>query len=305
LINQFFAVILEKFDLITSVLEAKDTFFYKKSTINCGGKLVSLSHPAAMGILNLTPDSFYEGSRIRGTAALLRQAETMLQEGAAILDIGGYSSRPEATDITAEEERIRVIPAIRAVRQAFPDCIISVDTFRAVIAEEAIESGADIINDISGGQLDGMMFETVGRLQVPYILMHMRGTPQTMSQLTQYEDIMAEVVRYFEPRIMQLQAAGVRDIILDPGFGFAKTIDQNFEVLRHLGDLKLLGLPILAGLSRKSMTYKTLEVPATEALAGTIALNTIALMHGASILRVHDVKEAVQTIKLFKKSITP
>ena len=286
-------------------MEAKDTFFYKKTTITCAGKLVSLSHPVVMGILNMTPDSFYEGSRIRGTEALLRQAESMLQEGAAILDIGGYSTRPEAPEVTPEEERIRVIPAIRALRQAFPDCLISVDTFRALIAQEAVEAGANIINDVSGGTLDAAMFATAGRLQVPYILMHMRGTPQTMPQFTQYEDIMLELVQFFEPRIVQLQAAGVRDVILDPGFGFAKTIDQNFEVLRHLGDLRLLGLPVLAGLSRKSMTYKTLEIPATEALAGTIALNTIALMHGASILRVHDVKEAVQTIKLFKKSITP
>ena len=286
-------------------MEAKDTFFYKKTTITCAGKLVSLSQPVVMGILNMTPDSFYEGSRIRGTEALLRQAEAMLQEGAAILDIGGYSTRPEAPDVTPEEERIRVIPAIRALRQAFPDCLISVDTFRALIAQEAVEAGANIINDVSGGTLDAAMFATAGRLQVPYILMHMRGTPQTMPQFTQYEDIMLELVQFFEPRIVQLQAAGVRDVILDPGFGFAKTIDQNFEVLRHLGDLRLLGLPVLAGLSRKSMTYKTLEIPATEALAGTIALNTIALMHGASILRVHDVKEAVQTIKLFKKSITP
>jgi dihydropteroate synthase len=285
-------------------LEAKDTFFYKKTTITCEGKLVSLSHPVVMGILNMTPDSFYEGSRIRGTEALLRQAETMLQEGAAILDIGGYSTRPEAAEVTPEEERIRVIPAIRALRQAFPECLISIDTFRAVIAEEAVEAGANIINDVSGGTLDEAMFATAGRLQVPYILMHMRGTPQTMTQFTQYEDIMLDLVQFFEPRIVQLQAAGVRDVMLDPGFGFAKTIDQNFEMLRRLGDLRLLGLPVLVGLSRKSMTYKTLEIPATEALAGTIALNTIALMHGASILRVHDVKEAVQTIKLFKKSIT-
>jgi dihydropteroate synthase len=290
---------------LSPVLEAKDTFFYKKSTINCEGKLVSLSHPLVMGILNVTPDSFYEDSRIRGTEALLRRAEAMLQEGADILDIGGYSSRPDAQHISEEEEHIRVIPAIRALRQAFPDCLISVDTFRASIAEQAVAAGAHIINDISGGQLDGMMFETVGRLQVPYILMHMRGTPQTMQQLTEYEDIIAEMVRYFERQIVQLQAAGGKDIILDPGFGFAKTIDQNFEVLQRLADLKVLGLPILAGLSRKSMTYKTLDIPATEALAGTIVLNTIALMHGAGILRVHDVKEAVQTIKLFKRSITP
>ena len=286
-------------------MEAKDTFFYKKTTITCKGKLVSLSNPVVMGILNMTPDSFYEGSRIRGTDALLRQAETMLQEGAAILDVGGYSTRPEAPEVTPAEERTRVIPAIRALRQAFPDCLISIDTFRAGIAEAAVAAGADIINDISGGTLDAAMFATAGRLQVPYILMHMRGTPQTMPRLTEYTDLMLELVQFFEPRIVQLQAAGVRDIILDPGFGFAKTIDQNFGMLRCLTDLRVLGLPVLVGLSRKSMTYKTLEVPATEALAGTIALNTIALMHGAAILRVHDVKEAVQTIKLFKKSITP
>lgn len=264
-----------------------------------------LNQPVVMGILNMTPDSFYEGSRIRGTETLLRQAETMLQEGAAILDIGGYSTRPNAPEVSPEEERVRVIPAIRALRQAFPDCLISVDTFRAQIAAEAVEAGADIINDVSGGTLDEAMFATAGRLQVPYILMHMRGTPQNMTQFTQYADIMLELVQFFESRIVQLQAAGVRDIILDPGFGFAKTVDQNFEVLRRLQDLRLLGLPVLAGLSRKSMTYKTLGVPASEALAGTIALNTIALMQGASILRVHDVKEAVQTIKLFRKSITP
>lgn len=254
-----------------------------------------------MGILNVTPDSFFEGSRIKGTDALLSRAETMLQEGADILDMGGYSSRPGAVDISPDEERVRIIPAIRAVRQAFPNCIISVDTFRARIAEEAINSGANIINDISGGELDENMFATAGRLQVPYILMHMRGTPQTMTGLTQYDDVLLELVSYFEQKTAALHVLGVKDIILDPGFGFAKTTDQNYEILRRFEDLKILGLPILAGLSRKSMTYKTLEVPPTEALAGTIALNTIALMRGANILRVHDVKEAVQTVKLFKR----
>ena len=286
------------------VLRAKDTVFYRKTTINAGGKIVSLASPVVMGILNVTPDSFFDGGRYTASGAFMARAETMLKEGATILDIGGYSSRPGATDISPDEERGRVIPAIQAVRKAFPDCLISVDTFRARVAEEAVNAGADIINDISGGELDAAMFETAGRLRVPYILMHMRGNPQTMNRLTQYEDIILELVTYFEQKTAALRALGVADIILDPGFGFAKTIDQNYEVLRRLDDLKVMGLPILAGLSRKSMTYKLLDVPASEALAGTIALNTIALMHGANILRVHDVKEAVQTIKLFKRSVS-
>ena len=286
------------------VLRAKDTVFYRKTTINAGGKIVSLASPVVMGILNVTPDSFFDGGRYTASGAFMARAETMLKEGATILDIGGYSSRPGATDISPDEERGRVIPAIQAVRKAFPDCLISVDTFRARVAEEAVNAGADIINDISGGELDAAMFETAGRLRIPYILMHMRGNPQTMNRLTQYEDIILELVTYFEQKTATLRALGVADIILDPGFGFAKTIDQNYEVLRRLDDLKVMGLPILAGLSRKSMTYKLLDVPASEALAGTIALNTIALMHGANILRVHDVKEAVQTIKLFKRSVS-
>jgi dihydropteroate synthase len=229
----------------------------------------------------------------------------MLQEGATILDIGGYSSRPGAIDISPDEEKSRLLPTVKAVRKAFPDCLISVDTFRAAVAEEAVNEGANIVNDIGGGELDPAMFATVGRLKVPYILMHMRGTPQTMNGLTQYEDIVLELVTYFEQKAAALQHQGVTDVIIDPGFGFAKTLDQNYEVLRRLDDLKILGLPVLVGLSRKSMTYKMLEVPAAEALAGTITLNTIALMHGANILRVHDVKEAVQTVKLFKKSVAP
>lgn len=286
------------------VLKAKDTVFYRKSTINAGGKIVSLERPLVMGILNITPDSFFDGGRYTAPGAFLARAATMLQEGADILDIGGYSSRPGATDIPVAEEIERVIPAIQAVRHAFPDCLISVDTFRAQVAEAAVNAGATIINDISGGELDAAMFETVGRLRVPYILMHMRGNPQTMNRLTQYEDIIPDLVTYFEQKVAALQALGVADIIIDPGFGFAKTIDQNYEILRRLDDLKIMGLPILAGLSRKSMTYKMLDVPAAEALAGTIALNTIALMHGANILRVHDVKEAVQTVKLYKRSVS-
>jgi len=258
-----------------------------------------------MGILNVTPDSFYDGGRYTGSNAILARAETMLREGATFLDIGGYSTRPHAPEVTPEEEHRRVIPAIQAVKKAFPDCFISVDTFRAAIAEAAINEGADIINDISGGELDNAMFSTAGRLQVPYILMHMRGTPQTMNKLTHYDDIILELVSYFEKKVSALRTAGVKDIILDPGFGFAKTMEQNYEVLRRFRDLDMLGLPILAGMSRKSMTYKLLDVPASEALAGTIALNTIALMQGARILRVHDVKEAVQTVKIFNKSIAP
>ncbi|WP_342667266.1 dihydropteroate synthase [Adhaeribacter aquaticus] len=257
-----------------------------------------------MGILNVTPDSFFEGSRIKGSDSLLSRAEKMLEEGATMLDVGGYSSRPGAAEISVKEEETRVVPAIRTLRKTFPDCLISIDTFRASIAELAIKEGANIINDISGGELDEAMFNTAARLKVPYILMHMRGTPQNMTSLTQYDDIVLELTTYFEQKVAALHALGVTDVILDPGFGFAKTIDQNYELLRRLDDFKILGLPILVGLSRKSMTYKTLGIDAAEALAGTIALNTIALMYGANILRVHDVKEAVQTVKLFKRSVT-
>jgi dihydropteroate synthase len=256
-----------------------------------------------MGILNVTPDSFYEGSRHTTTDKVVAQAEKMLAEGADILDIGGYSSRPGATDISVDEEKARVIPAIEAIRKAFPGTFISIDTFRAEVAEAAVQAGASIINDISGGSLDDKMFVTAATLKVPYILMHMRGTPQTMKQLTSYDNLIVELVTYFEQKVAQLRAAGVVDIIIDPGFGFAKTTEQNFTLLRNLNEFSLFELPVLVGLSRKSMTYKTLGVEATEALPGTIALNTLALLQGASILRVHDVKEAVQTIKLVSKTI--
>lgn len=284
-------------------MKAKDTFFYKKSTLNCHGKILSLAAPVVMGILNVTPDSFYDGGEYTVPEKIVARAEKMLSEGATILDIGGYSSRPGAADIPVAEEINRVVPAIAAIRQAFPGTLLSVDTFRADVAEAAVQAGATLINDIAGGTLDGAMFATAARLKVPYILMHMRGTPQTMTQLTGYDDVVLELVAYFEQKIVQLRAAGVVDIILDPGFGFAKTVSQNFELLRRLDELKLFELPILAGLSRKSMTYKSLGVDASEALPGTIALNTIALMQGADILRVHDVKEAVQTIKLVTKTV--
>nr|WP_317173712.1 dihydropteroate synthase [Adhaeribacter radiodurans] len=262
-----------------------------------------MASPIVMGILNVTPDSFYEGSRHTTTDEVVAQAEKMLAEGADILDIGGYSSRPGATDISVDEEKARVIPAIEAIRRAFPGTFISIDTFRSEIAQAAVQAGASIINDISGGSLDDKMFATAATLKVPYILMHMRGTPQTMKQLTSYDNLIVELVTYFEHKVAQLRAAGVVDIIIDPGFGFAKTVEQNFTLLRNLNEFSLFELPILVGLSRKSMTYKTLGIEASEALPGTIALNTVALLQGASILRVHDVKEAVQTIKLVSRLI--
>jgi dihydropteroate synthase len=280
---------------------AKDTFFQIKTSLNVGGKILDLSAPKVMGILNITPDSFFEGSRTQSEKEILTQAEKMLIEGADILDLGAYSSRPGATDISVEEEKQRLIPAVKLIVKHFPEAVISVDTFRASIAKEAIESGAHIINDISGGNLDQEMFKTVGKLGVPYILMHMKGTPQTMKDLTDYVDLCSEIKLYFSEKIAQLKQAGVKDIVLDLGFGFAKNIPQNFELLKQLADFRTLGFPILAGLSRKSMIYKTLDIDANEALNGTTVLNTIALLGGASILRVHDVKEAREAILLINK----
>jgi len=269
-------------------------------TLNVRGTLVDLRQPAVMGVLNVTPDSFYAGSRQAGVEAVVRRAGEMLAQGATFLDIGGYSSRPGAEDVAVEVEMARVVPAVRAVREAFPDALISVDTFRAAVAEAAVGAGAGLVNDISGGSLDENMFRTVAALQIPYILMHLRGTPQTMHSYTQYKDLPGEVFAYFQQRVFALRQLGVKDIILDPGFGFAKTADQNYELLRHWDRFKPLGLPLLAGLSRKSMVYKKLQIPVEEALNGTTVLNTIALTKGAAILRVHDVKEAVEAVKLFR-----
>ena len=283
-------------------MESKDKFFRKKSTLNCRGKILSLDTPLVMGILNVTPDSFYANSRLSTVDEVLQRTEAMLRDGADILDIGGYSSRPGAADVSEAEEQDRLIPAIEAIISAFPEAVISVDTFRAKVAEATITAGASIINDIAGGNLDEAMFETVARLQVPYILMHMRGTPQTMNSLTVYEDLVLEVIDELQTKMAQLQRLGVQDIILDPGFGFAKTVDQNFELMSRLEELRILELPLLVGVSRKSMTYKYLGIDQSEALAGTIALNTIALGKGADILRVHDVKETKQTIQLYTKA---
>ncbi|MCX7636731.1 MAG: dihydropteroate synthase [Cyclobacteriaceae bacterium] len=270
-------------------------------TLNAGGRLLVLNPPVVMGILNITPDSFYASSRVQDEKALLQHAEKMLEDGAAILDVGGYSSRPGAEDISLHEELQRVVPAVQLLHRHFPDAIISVDTFRTEVAREALNEGAVIINDITGGLGDHAMAALAAERHVPYICMHMRGTPQTMMQHTDYSDLMGELLDFFHKRIAALHAAGVKDIILDPGFGFAKTPEQNFELLSRLELLHLTGKPLLVGLSRKSMIWKTLGITVDEALNGTTALHMTALLKGACILRVHDVKEAVQTIKLFNR----
>jgi dihydropteroate synthase len=277
----------------------KDTFFQKKATINAGGKLIDLTIPKVMGIINITPDSFYAESRKIDVRDVLKQAEKMLADGATFLDLGAYSSRPGAKDISIQEETDRLLPAVEAIAAAFPDAVISVDTFRAGIAEAAVQAGAHMINDISGGELDPDMFATVARLQVPYILMHMKGTPQTMNQLAKYNDVFNEVFDYFVKKIYQLKQLGVHDIILDPGFGFAKKAEHSYALMNRMEEFDVLQLPILAGISRKRMIYGLLETTAADALNGTTVLNTVALMKGASILRVHDVKEAVEAASIF------
>lgn len=269
-----------------------------KTLINCRGKLISLEEPKIMGTINLNNDSFYSGSRKQSDLAVLKTVEKMLTEGADFIDLGAYSSRPGAEDISTSEELNRIVVLNEIVKQ-FPEAILSIDTFRAEVASVAINSGAAIINDISGGELDSNMFNLVAKLKVPYIMMHMKGTPQTMKELTNYDDILHDINRYFSKKINELTQLGVNDVILDPGFGFAKTIDQNFYLLKNLDHFQIFGLPVLAGFSRKSMIYKTLENTPEEALNGTTVLNTIALNNGAKILRVHDVKEAVEARTLF------
>ena len=281
-------------------MKAKDNLFSVKSTLNLRGNLVSLDTPKVMGILNVTPDSFYEGSRTTSLADIIVKAGQMLKEGAFILDIGGYSTRPGADAISIETELERVLPAIEAIHKTFPDAYISIDTFRSVVAKAAVSAGASLVNDVSGGNLDDQMFKTVASLKVPYILMHMRGTPETMKTLTDYYHLLNDITAELSIKCSTLKYLGVADIIIDPGFGFTKTIEQNYDILRNLGYFKRLKLPILAGLSRKSMIYKRLDSTAQEALNGTTALNMAALMNGASILRVHDVKEAAETIKLYQ-----
>lgn len=280
----------------------KNTFFHQKSTLNVRGRLLDLSSPKVMGIVNITPDSFYDGGETLSIAKALEQTGRMLDEGATFIDLGAYSSRPNAIHISSEEEIERLIPALKAIVKEYPEAVISIDTFRSTVARAAIEEGAHIINDISGGEMDQDMFKTAAALKVPYILMHMKGTPQTMVSESQYTDIFDEVYQYFLTKIHTLKQLGVIDIILDPGFGFAKTADQSFELLGKMDQFKLLELPVLAGMSRKSMISKTLNTDAASALNGTTVANTIALLKGAKILRVHDVKEALEAIMIVEKT---
>lgn len=272
----------------------------QQTCLNTGGSLLELTTPKVMAIINITPDSFAVSCRNLQEEEVLQFAQKAIADGADILDIGGYSTRPGAPDVSVEEEWRRVDLALSVIRKHWPDVLVSVDTFRSEIARKAVEKHhADIINDISGGELDSNMFQTIADLQVPYVLMHMRGTPATMQQKTDYSNLISEVLAYFQQKVDLLHRKGVKDIVLDPGFGFAKTTEQNYELLRRMPVLQALNLPILAGLSRKSMIYKALGTSPQEALNGTTALNMLALMNGANILRVHDVKEAKETITLY------
>ncbi|HEU5146492.1 MAG TPA: dihydropteroate synthase [Chryseosolibacter sp.] len=277
----------------------QNTPFSTNKTLNINGRLLDLTIPKVMGVLNVTPDSFYDGGHYNSDDVILRQTEKMISEGADIIDVGGYSSRPDADDIPVQEEQGRIEKAISLIARNFPDVIISIDTFRSAVAEAAVQAGAAIVNDISAGDLDPRMFETVARLQVPYIAMHMRGTPKTMKTETQYSNLVKEVIQHLQQRLVRLRELDVHDVIIDPGFGFAKNITQNFGLLHNLEKLSILGKPMLVGLSRKSLIWKTLQTDPAGALNGTTALNMVALIKGADILRVHDVKEAKEVIKLF------
>lgn len=273
-------------------------------TINVGGKLMDLSEPQVMGILNITPDSFYSASRKNSEAEIRGRVESILAEGGSIIDIGAYSSRPGADNISASEEMARLRGALQILRSVAPDAVVSVDTFRADVAKMCVEEyGVQIINDISGGELDPQMFQTIAALGVPYILMHMKGNPQTMQVEPHYNDLLTEMLQYFGSKVQQLHELGVKDIIIDPGFGFAKTLDHNYQLMNRMQDLQVLGLPMLVGVSRKSMIYKLLGATPEGALNGTSVLNTLALLKGASILRVHDVKEAVEVVQIVKKML--
>lgn len=272
-------------------------------TLNCKGKLLTADKPLIMGIINATPDSFYEGSRQRTTDGILQQAEKMIREGADILDIGGQSTRPGSERLNPDEELQRVIPGITAIHTHFPNVIISIDTFYAKVARESVAAGASIINDISAGNIDEAMEDTVAALGLPYILMHMKGTPQTMQDAPHYDDVTREVLDFFIQKKEQLQKKGIKDIIIDPGFGFGKTIEHNFQLLKNLSAFQILNSPLLLGVSRKSTIYKSLGISVEEALNGTTVLNTIGLMKGAGILRVHDVKEAKEAVTLVAKCL--
>ena len=270
-------------------------------TINCKGQLIDLASPKVMGILNVTPNSFFDGGKYKTESVILSQVEKMLTDGATFIDVGAYSSKPSAEFVSEKEELNRIVPVVNLILEKFPETLISIDTFRSEVAKVCLENGAAIINDISAGNLDDKMLETIAEYNVPYIMMHMRGTPQTMQTMTNYENIVKEILFYFSERIAKARSYGINDLIVDPGFGFSKTVEQNYEVLRKLGLFEMLELPLLAGFSRKSMIYKALNSNAQEALNGTTVLNTIALTKGAKILRVHDVKEAMECVTLFNK----
>lgn len=269
-------------------------------TINCKGTLIDLSIPRVMGILNITPDSFYDGGKYKSDADFLNQTEKMLTDGATFIDVGAASSKPSAQIVSEEQELQRITPVITAILKYFPNILLSIDTYRSQVARSSIENGAAIINDISAGALDANMMQTVAKLNVPYIIMHMRGTPQTMQSLTDYENIIHDILFYFSQKLHEARSLGIVDLIVDPGFGFAKTTAQNFEILKYFELFQNLEVPILAGISRKSMIYKTLQTEASQALNGTTVLNTVAATKGASILRVHDVKEAVECLQLLR-----
>ncbi|NOR27015.1 MAG: dihydropteroate synthase [Lutibacter sp.] len=268
--------------------------------INCKGTLVNLSSPKIMGILNITPDSFFDGGKYNSSSAIINHAEKMLSEGATFVDVGAYSSRPGAKHISEEVELARITPIIKLLVEEFPNLLISVDTFRSKIAEQCVSLGACMVNDISAGNLDANMFATIAKLQVPYVIMHMQNTPQNMQIKPMYDDVVKDVLYYFSKKINELQLLGVNDIIADVGFGFGKTVTQNYQLLKHLDLFKNLNAPILTGLSRKSMLFKPLEISQNEALNATTTANTIALLNGANILRVHDVKQANEAIKIVK-----
>ena len=270
-------------------------------TINCKGELIDLKTPKVMGILNVTPDSFYDGGKFKDENTALKQIEKMMREGASFIDIGAYSSKPGADDVTEAIELQRITPIVEIVLKNFPDVFLSIDTFRGTVAKACVERGAAMINDISAGLLDKTLLDTVAQLQVPYIMMHMRGTPKTMQQQTNYQHLIKDILLFFSQRLTVAREKGIHDVIIDPGFGFAKTLEQNYQLLQQLEALKVADLPILAGLSRKSMIYKVLESEPKNALNGTTALHMIALTKGANILRVHDVREAVECVKLFQQ----
>ena len=281
-------------------ISVEDSYFHSKNSIRISDNLFSLAVPKVMGIINCTPDSFYEGSRYETIKGILTQTEKFISEGVDIIDIGGYSTRPGAFNIPLTEEIERTQKSIAAIRKEFPELIISIDTFRAEVAKEALEAGANLVNDISGGEIDPEIWKVVAKYNCPYILMHMRGTPQNMQEFTTYDYLFKDIAAYFSTKINTLKKLGIHDIIIDPGFGFSKTLEQNYELLNTLPDLQFLGCPILVGFSRKSMIYKKLETSAQEALNGTTVLNTKAILNGAKILRVHDVKEAKEVIQLLQ-----